>query len=380
MAKSKTKQIKLLFFGYPSKSINYTGGHLWMKKVADHIEKNDCYSISKISNQYFSKKGPIKIFNSLHSIIKALKEYPQIAFLDAWGESNIILWLLLRLIKPKTKIFVVFHHHEPRIIICKNFLELVYNYIVQKLIMSMLKNSDIILTVSQSSKQQLNIIYGIKENKIKNSKEKSINKNNKLSKNLKNKIAIVGTGIDINLFLKGKIIKEIDFLCIGRIEKFNGLDKIWIKIKAQRPESNLVIVGRSSEECKDGLRKIGIDHRGFVSEEEKINLYSKSKVFVFPSSREGFGIAMAEAFCANLPVVAWKIPVFEEFYLNNNIARVKLIEYENYDLFAEECLKTLDQDKEDKPGDESKKTCFHFPTWQTVAKNVMTTIDSINSS
>ncbi|MGN6347470.1 MAG: hypothetical protein ACTHME_07200, partial [Candidatus Nitrosocosmicus sp.] len=153
-----------MFFGYPSKSINYTGGHLWMKKVADHIEKNDCYSISKISNQYFSKKGPIKIFNSLYSIIKALKEYPQIAFLDAWGESNIILWLLLRLIKPKTKIFVVFHHHEPRIIICKNFLELVYNYIIQKLIMSMLKDSDIILTVSQSSKQQLNIIYGIKEN------------------------------------------------------------------------------------------------------------------------------------------------------------------------------------------------------------------------
>lgn len=73
-------------------------------------------------------------------------------------------------------------------------------------------------------------------------------------------------------------------------------------------------------------------------------------------------------------------PFFEEFYLNNNITKVKLIEYENYDLFAEECLKTLDQYKEDKPRDESKKTCFHFPTWQTVAKNVMTTIDSINSS
>jgi hypothetical protein len=70
MAKSKTKQIKLLFFGYPSKSISYTGGLIWMKKVADHIEKNDCYHISKISNQYSQKKGPLKIFNSLYSIIK----------------------------------------------------------------------------------------------------------------------------------------------------------------------------------------------------------------------------------------------------------------------------------------------------------------------
>jgi hypothetical protein len=89
---------------------------------------------------------------------------------------------------------------------------------------------------------------------------------------------------------------------------------------------------------------------------------------------------MAEAFYANLPVVAWKIPVFEEFYLNNNITKVKLIEYGNYDLFVEECLKALDDYGEDKSIDERKKTSFHFPTWQTVAKNVITTINSLNSS
>ena len=56
MIKNKTNQIKLLFFGYPSNSAtSYTGGHLWMKKVADHIDKNSHYSVLKIYNYYYDK-------------------------------------------------------------------------------------------------------------------------------------------------------------------------------------------------------------------------------------------------------------------------------------------------------------------------------------
>jgi glycosyltransferase involved in cell wall biosynthesis len=245
----------------------------------------------------------------------------------------------------------------------------------------MLRNSDTILTVSQTSKQQLINIYGIERNKTTNFK-KSVEKKETTVEELDNKIAIVGTGTEKNFFKEKETIKtkkDIDFLCIGRIEKFHGLEKIWLTIKTQRPKSNLVIVGRATKEHIARLRKIGIDHRGFVSEEEKINLYSKSKVFIFPSSREGFGIALAEAIYANLHVVAWKIPVFEELYSNKNSAKVKLIEFENYNLFAEECLNALDQQEEDKRLDKNnKKICFYFPTWQTVAKNVMMAIESIN--
>lgn len=381
MVISKAKQIKLLFFGYPSKSINYTGGLLWMKKVADNIEKNDRYLIIKIYKQYSIKNRLLKIIDSIYDIIKALTNNPHIAFLDAWGESNVVLWLLLRIMKPKTKIFIVFHHHEPRIILCKNVFESIYNHIIQRFIILMLRNSDTILTVSQTSKQQLISIYGIEGNKANNFKN-SVEKNEIVAEETDKKIAIVGTGTDKNFFKEKETIKtkkDIDFLCIGRIEKFQGLEKIWLKIKTQRPKSNLVIVGRATKEHIARLRKIGIDHRGFVSEEEKINLYSKSKVFIFPSSREGFGIALAEAIYANLHVVAWKIPVFEELYLNKNSTKVNLIEYEDYNLFAEECLKALGQQEEDKRLDKSnKKICFYFPTWQTVAKNVMMTIESIN--
>jgi glycosyltransferase involved in cell wall biosynthesis len=383
MIKSKTNQVKLLFFGYPSNTTSYTGGHLWMKKVADHIEKNNHYSVLKIYNYHVSLKLPFKIIHSIFNVIKALVGYPHIAILDAWGESNILLWILLRLLKPKTKIFTVFHHHEPRILLCKNFLDSMYNFIVEKAVVSMLKDSDIILTVSQTSKLQLNNIYGIGIDKINKIKEKSDKRNNKLTKNIKNKIAIVGTGIDKSFYVKDKDKnkidkKDIDFLCIGRIEKFHGLEKIWAKIREQLPNAKLVVIGRITEEGMSLLCKMGIDHRGFVSETDKISLYSRSKVFIFPSSMEGFGIAVAEAIYTNIPVIAWKLPVFEEFYLKDNKIKIKLIEFGDCNLFANECIKTLNEYGNTQKNDEGKRAIFQFPNWQTVAKNVITTIESVN--
>ncbi len=383
MIKSNAKQIKLLFFGYPSSLKNYTGGFIWMKKVADLIDKSGCYSVLKIYNHNSAKKIPNKIITDTYNALTALAKCPDIAILDSWGESNIVLWLLLRLFKPKTKIFVVFHHHEPRISICKNYFEFIYNYLIQKATAVMLKDSDIILTVSQASKHELNTVYGIGVSKISNFKETANKKTRDLAKNLTNRIAIVGTGIDKNIFLKGSNKgstnnkRDIDFLCIGRIEKFHGLEEIWMAIKTLRPDSNLVMIGRISPEKAAELRTVGIDHKGFVSEEEKINLYSKTKVFIFPSSREGFGIAVAEALFASIPTVAWKLPVFKELYLKNGNTNIKLIEYGENRLFAEECIKMLNKYSISKKTTDGKKVSFQFPNWQTVAKNVMTAIESV---
>ena len=166
MIKNKIEPIRLLFFGYPSNLVNYTGGRLWMKKVADNVEKSGRYCVLKICNHDYNKKTLYKIIKNMYNVLLAIVKSPNIAILDAWGESNILLWLLLRLLKPKTKIFVVFHHHEPRILYCRNFFELTYNNIIQKATEAMLKNSEIILTVSQSSETQLNTIYGILANRI----------------------------------------------------------------------------------------------------------------------------------------------------------------------------------------------------------------------
>ena len=95
---------------------------------------------------------------------------------------------------------------------------------------------------------------------------------------------------------------------------------------------------------------------------------------------QGFGIAVAEAVYTNITVVAWKIPVFEEFYLKDDSIKIKLIEFGEYKLFAKECIKTLKEYENTKINDERKRAVFQFPSWQTVAKNVMATIDSANTN
>jgi glycosyltransferase involved in cell wall biosynthesis len=86
---------------------------------------------------------------------------------------------------------------------------------------------------------------------------------------------------------------------------------------------------------------IGIEHKGIISEKEKIELLSRSKVLLFPSMIEGYGLVVAEALHAGLHVIAWKLPVFEEIYNGNLKSQLKLIKPWNYELFAEEAITTL---------------------------------------
>jgi hypothetical protein len=108
----------------------------------------------------------------------------------------------------------------------------------------MLKDCDIILTVSNASKQQLIRVYGIRDGYTNN--DPLVSKQ-PIGRNF-NKIRIVGTGLVAkNLVGQYNVNacdskKEIDFLCIGRIEKFIGLEYIWKTIKSVRM-SRFVMAG-----------------------------------------------------------------------------------------------------------------------------------------
>jgi glycosyltransferase involved in cell wall biosynthesis len=86
--------------------------------------------------------------------------------------------------------------------------------------------------------------------------------------------------------------------------------------KEKNKNANFVMIGKASNKELDNLGKIGIDHKGVVSEDEKFDMYLRTKVFLFPSTREGFGMAVAEALYIGLSVVAWRLPIFEELYDN----------------------------------------------------------------
>jgi glycosyltransferase involved in cell wall biosynthesis len=274
---------------------------------------------------------------------------PQLALLDSWGEASIIPWGLLRIFQPNAKIVIVFHHYEPRILpdriseIDSHFSRAFakqYNSIIEKLTRIMIRDSDMILTVSRTSARQLYSLYDITGNDV-SQEEGGGEYNAPLSCG---KIRIVGAGVD-KLTIDLTAEKDIDFFCIGRIEKLDGINKIWSNLRKLRPAVNFVMIGRASLTEISHLKSIGIDHKGEVNDKEKLELYSRAKVFLFPSSREGFGIALAESLQLGMAAVIWRLPVFEELYSESMMAkqgRLILVERRNYNLFASEALRTLD--------------------------------------
>src|SRR5215207_1666781 len=353
----RNKIPRLLVFGYPSKPPQ-VGGLLWSKRVSDSISKLGVIDVRNISSERSAdaKLNTRQIVRNIlpclirdfYDAVRGLLTLPQIALLDSWGEASLILWSLLRVFRPHTKIVIVFHHYEPRILpdriseIRSHFTRAIakrYNLIIEKLSGVMIRDSDMVLTVSSTSARQLCSSYGITVNDTK--KEEEYTTTTPLRSG---RIRIVGTGVD-RLTIDTSAQKDIDFFCIGRIEKFDGIDKIWSALKKLRPEINFVMIGRASLREISHLRSIGVDHKGEVTDEEKLELYSRAKVFLFPSSREGFGIALAESLQLGMAAVIWRLPVFDELYSESMMAkqgRIRLVERGNYKLFASEALRALD--------------------------------------
>jgi glycosyltransferase involved in cell wall biosynthesis len=351
----KNKPPRLLVFGYPSKSAR-VGGLLWSKRVSDSISKFGTIEVRNISTErsIHAKLNTRQIVRNIipclikdfYDAIHGFLALPDVALLDTWGEANIILWRLLRIFQPDTRIVTIFHHYEPRIMpdhlseMNSGFGRAVakwYNSFIEKSTSNMIRNSDKILTVSRTSARQLCSLYGVTGSNHIATEEDNAPVGS-------GKIRIVGIGVD-RLTIPSGVQKDIDFFCIGRIEKLDGIDRIWSAVRKLRPEVNFVMIGRASLSEINRLRSIGINHKGQVSDEEKIELYSRAKVFLFPSIREGFGIALAEALQLGMASVIWRLPVFEELYSDSMLAKqgmIRLVEIGNHESFAREALKALD--------------------------------------
>lgn len=84
-----------------------------------------------------------------------------------------------------------------------------------------------------------------------------------------------------------------------------------VLLKKEGLEPQLVIVGDGADsyrlELKNRIKELGIksqvEFRGYLEGEEKVKVFSSSEIFVLPSYQESFGLAVAEAMAAGLPVV-----------------------------------------------------------------------------
>lgn len=109
-------------------------------------------------------------------------------------------------------------------------------------------------------------------------------------------------------------------LFIGRAEKRKGLGVLlaaFAQLRRRRPEATLVIAGSSRREVLDTLRAglgtpvdlSGVEPLGWVIDDEKVEQLGRAEVVCAPSlTAESFGIVLAEAMAAGVPVVASDLP------------------------------------------------------------------------
>ncbi len=153
--------------------------------------------------------------------------------------------------------------------------------------------ADVVIAVSENTKQDLVRLYQTPEEKIQ----------------------VIGEGfLEKNISSRDSVNKEPYLLFVGRIEERKNVARIIeafeiLKEKYQRKEQ-LILVGKPGHGYEKVQKKVEksvyrtqIQERGYVSEEEKQALFQNASVFIFPSLYEGFGLPVLEAQAVGVPVV-----------------------------------------------------------------------------
>ena len=206
-------------------------------------------------------------------------------------------------IRRKTKIFVTVHD-----VGFKRFPELYKKVQIwyHDLTMRRIKNrADIIITISDFSKQEIIKLYQVNPEKIRviypgYDKEK---------------YHLSGEASEFRLqeiFQKYQIIKPY-LLYVGRIERkknISNLVRAFIEVKRQFPGLRLVLAGEGGNLFED-IKKIIIQEKvekeiimtGYITEDDLPEILRGAEIFLFPSLYEGFGLPIVQAMASGVPVV-----------------------------------------------------------------------------
>lgn len=146
----------------------------------------------------------------------------------------------------------------------------------------------------------------------------------------KEKQHILPGGIDMKFISSinpDQTTKSYDATFLGRLHETKGvfdLIEIWKNVTKVNPNMTLAIIGNGDPTTVQKLKELvqiyglqnNISMLGFLTKKEALQIIKKSKMFLFPSHEEGFGIAITEALACHVPVIAWNLPVYNTLFKN----------------------------------------------------------------
>ncbi|HEX8923241.1 MAG TPA: glycosyltransferase family 4 protein, partial [Patescibacteria group bacterium] len=166
------------------------------------------------------------------------------------------------------------------------------------------------------------------------------------------RIFLSSNAID-SMGFKSKLPIQFDAVYLGRIDPTKGSNDfipIWDFVCHQNSKAKLALIGTITPSEKQKLlseiSKSGLDKNikifGFLKVSEVQQILSSSKIFIFPSHEEGWGIAIAEAMSYGLPVVCWKLDNLTKVFFDHPCYAVPF----DYHDFSHQVLELLDNSRE----------------------------------
>jgi len=261
----------------------YTAQWPGMKKKMV-IEGIRIYSVYKVHNFYVNGRKSIKesILFSINLIKPLLKENFDIIDCENFPYFPIFSCKIVSIIKKKPIVvswLEVWNKYWFEYLGFKG----IFGYIIERLSS---KLSDRIISISDFTTKKL-----VNELNVK-----------------KNKISTVYPGIDIEALKESKQSrKDIDVISVCRLIEHKNLDCLIKSIALCKKNTNCQIIGNGPQkEFLEDLAKqldVNISFSENISDENLYSMIKSSKVFVLPSSREGFGMAVIEANALGVPVI-----------------------------------------------------------------------------
>jgi len=125
---------------------------------------------------------------------------------------------------------------------------------------------------------------------------------------------LITNGIDVSMFSKLPDTKDIDIMGAGSLSFMKQYDiflEVIAELKKNKPGIKGVLVGDG--EHAEGIKKMredlslqeNVELKGILTPEETVQLMLRSKIFLHPSSYEGFSMAILEALYAGAHVVSF---------------------------------------------------------------------------
>lgn len=198
-------------------------------------------------------------------------------------------------------------------------------------------------------------------------------------------ITVINNGVNV-LAAKAPKEKKNTLIYLGAISKDKGVEdavKVFDLVNLKDKNFQFWIVGKGDSKYVSELKKVvgefGISDKvkfwGFVDEQKKFELLSRSHILVNPSIREGWGLVNLEANSVHIPVLGYKVPGMRDSVVDG-VTGI-LVAKKDYRALAKSALDLLANNKKyaklkDGAFDWSKKF-----TWSESTKKSLKLITSI---